>query len=43
VHAGAADAQRLLIQLAGYGLGKSFVFCQRGSPDSALSGRCPNF
>jgi len=28
VHARAADAQRFLIQLAGYGLGKSFVFCQ---------------
>jgi len=28
VDAGAADTQRLLVQLAGSGLGKSFVFCQ---------------
>jgi hypothetical protein len=31
VHAGAADSQRFLIQLAGDGLGKSFVFCQEGA------------
>jgi hypothetical protein len=28
VDAGAANSQRLLVQLAGDGLGKSFVFCQ---------------